>query len=60
LLKSVYSMMLVVKINFFLYKMEAGKNGVGNRQERGRERERGKRLKGVGDRVYVRIRNGMG
>jgi hypothetical protein len=49
-------MMVVVQINFFLYKMEAGKNGVGNRQER----ERGKRLKGVGDRVYMRIGNGVG
>jgi hypothetical protein len=33
-------MMLVVKINFSLYKMEAGKNGVGYKQERGRERKR--------------------
>jgi len=40
LLNSVYSMMPVVQIIFFLYKMEAGKNGVGNKRERGRENER--------------------
>jgi hypothetical protein len=38
-LKSVYSMMPVIQINFFLYQTEAGKIECGNRQERGRERE---------------------
>ena len=40
MLKSVNSMMPVVQIISFLYKMEAGKNGVGNKRERGRENER--------------------
>ncbi len=39
-LKSVYSMMPVIQINFFLYQTEAGKIECGNRKERGRERER--------------------
>jgi hypothetical protein len=33
-------MMPVVQINVILYQTEAGKNGVGNRQERGRKRMR--------------------
>ncbi len=45
-------MMPVVQMNFFLYKTEAGKNGEGNRKERGRVRtKREKQIKGVGDRV---------
>jgi len=36
-MNSVYSIMPVVQIISFLYKMEAGKNGVGNKQG-GRER----------------------
>ncbi len=37
---SVYSLMPVIQINFFLYQTEAGKIESGNRQERGREREK--------------------
>ena len=33
-------MMPVVQINIILYQTETGKNRVGNRQERGRERKR--------------------
>jgi hypothetical protein len=41
LLKSVYSMMQVIKIISFLYKMEGGRNGVGwGTSKRGRERKR--------------------
>jgi hypothetical protein len=40
LLKCAYSKMPVIKIISYLYKMEAGKNEVGNKQERGRERKR--------------------
>jgi len=40
LLKSVYLMMLVLPIIFFLYKVETGESGVGHRQERRRERKR--------------------
>jgi len=58
LLKSVNSRM-PVGINFFLYKMEAGKNEVKNRQERGRERERAKWITGVRDGAQMRIGNGM-
>ncbi len=43
-------MMPLDKIISFLYKMEGGKNGVGNNQREG-EREREKRIKGVGGRV---------
>ncbi len=41
LLQSVYSMMPLIRINFFLYKMEAGKTvwGIG-RREGEREREK--------------------
>jgi hypothetical protein len=53
-------MMPVVVINFFLYKMEAGKNEVKNRQERGRERERAKWITGVRDGAQMRIGNGLG
>ncbi len=53
MLKSVYSMMAVVQIKFFLYKMEAGKNGAGHWQERGRERKRevdkGSRRQSIGE-----------
>jgi hypothetical protein len=34
-------MIPIVQINFLLYKMEADKNGVGRKQESGRERKRG-------------------
>ncbi len=40
MLKLVYSMMAVIKIISYLYKMEAGKNRVGNKQEREKERSR--------------------
>jgi hypothetical protein len=33
--------MTVVSINIFLYQMEAGRNVVGGRKERGKERKRG-------------------
>ena len=49
-MKSVYSMMAVVQIISFVCKMETGKNGVGNEQERGRER-RENQIKRVGDGV---------
>jgi hypothetical protein len=39
LVKSVYSMMIMVQIIPFLYERETGKNGVGREQERGRKRE---------------------
>jgi hypothetical protein len=50
LLQSVYSMMPVIQINFFLYKMEADKTewGIGRREG---EREREKQIKGVGGRA---------
>jgi hypothetical protein len=51
LLRSVYSRMLAVQIIPFLYKTETGEKGVGHSQERGRERERDKRIKGVGGRA---------
>jgi hypothetical protein len=38
--KSVYSMMPMVQIIFFLCEIETGKNGVGNKQEREKERAR--------------------
>ncbi len=50
LLQSVYSMVLVIRINFFLYKMEAGKTEWGIRRREG-EREREKQIKGVGGRA---------
>jgi hypothetical protein len=34
-------MIPLIQINLFSYKMEAGKNGVWSKQERGRERKRG-------------------
>jgi hypothetical protein len=40
-------MMPIMKINVLLYKMEAGKNRVGSKQKRERE----KRIKGVRDRA---------
>ncbi len=40
-------MMPVAQINIILYQTETSKNRVGNRQERGREREREKQIKGV-------------
>jgi len=40
-------MMPLVQINIILYQKETGKNRVGNSQERGREREREKQIKGV-------------
>jgi hypothetical protein len=48
LLKSVYSIMLGVHINFFLYVKEAGKMewGIGKREG---EKEREKQIKGLGD-----------
>jgi hypothetical protein len=39
-MKSVYSMMPVVQIIYFLCEIETGKNGVGNMQEREKERAR--------------------
>ncbi len=51
MLKLVYSMMPVIKIISYLYKMEAGKNRVGNKEERGREREREEQIKRVGSRA---------
>jgi hypothetical protein len=44
LLKCAYSKMPVIKIISYLYKMEAGKNEVGNKQERGRERKREEKI----------------
>ncbi len=38
--KSVYSMMPIVQIISFLSEIETGKNGVGNKQEREKERAR--------------------
>ncbi len=52
-------MMMMVRINFFLYQTEAGKNGVGSKRERRRERN-GERIKGERDGVYERIENGVG
>jgi hypothetical protein len=59
--KSVYSMIVMVKIVPFLYERETGKNGVGREQEREKERkrerekerkrEREKERKSAGDRV---------
>jgi hypothetical protein len=40
-------MMMIIQINFFLYKMEAGKN----REEMAEGREREKRIMGVRDRA---------
>jgi hypothetical protein len=40
LLKCVYSMMPIIQINFILYKMGVGKNRVGSKRKRGRDRKR--------------------
>jgi hypothetical protein len=40
LFKCVYSMMLIIQISILLYKMEDGRNRVGSKQKRGRERKR--------------------
>ncbi len=45
MLKCVYSLILIVQINFLLYKTEAGRNGVGSKQERQTDRERGREIK---------------
>ncbi len=36
-----HTMIPIIQINFLLFKMEAGKNRVGSKRERGRERKRG-------------------
>jgi hypothetical protein len=51
LLKCVYSMILIIQINFLLYTMETGKNGVDSKRERGREREREEQIRRVRDRA---------
>ncbi len=38
--KSIYSMMRIIKIIYFLYEIEIVKNGLGSRLERRREKER--------------------
>jgi hypothetical protein len=38
--KSVFSMMPLVQIDFLLYQIEAGKNRVGSKQKREKERQR--------------------
>ncbi len=38
--KCIYSMIPIIQINFLLHKMEAGKNGVGSKREREKERSR--------------------
>jgi hypothetical protein len=48
--RSIYSMMPVIQIISFLYEIETGKNEVGNKQEREKERAR-ERIKRVGGRV---------
>ncbi len=57
-MKSVYSNDAAnqIQISYF-YQMGASKNGMGNNQERGRERD--EQIKRVGGRAKVRIRNGM-
>jgi hypothetical protein len=40
IVRSIYSMMLMVQIIYFLYKIKTGKNGVGSKQEKEKERER--------------------
>ena len=40
LLKCVHSMKPIIQINFFLNKMEAGKNSVGSKRKKRRERKR--------------------
>ncbi len=62
-IKSVYSMILVISINVFLYKIKAGKNGVGNKQESGRERKRetdkGSKRQSIGEnRKWLGLRKG--
>ena len=41
LFKCIYSMMLIIQISILLYKMDNGRNRVGSKQERGKERKRG-------------------
>ncbi len=38
--KSVYSLMLLIQVNFLLYQIEAGKNRVGSKWKREKERQR--------------------
>ncbi len=38
MLKRIYSKIAVVQINFFLYQIETGKDGMGSKQEREKER----------------------
>ncbi len=40
MLKCIYSMIPIDLIKILLYKTESGKNGMGSKQERGRERKR--------------------
>ena len=57
--KSFYSMMPMVKIISFLFKMETSINRVGNKINK-IERGRDKWIKRVGGRVQVRIGSSMG
>ncbi len=50
-MECVYSIILIIQIDFLLYKTEAGKNGAGSKRDRGRGREREEWIKRVRDRA---------
>jgi hypothetical protein len=53
-------MILPVKITDYLYEMVAGKSKVGNKRNRGRERDREEQIKGVRGGAWERTKNGVG